>query len=183
MKKRILCALLSAVMAATAVLPFGLTAVADTYEEQLKNAGFPDCYIPALTALHSKYPNWKFQVLNTNVDFATAVAEERKPHSQQLIQKYSGNNNKGYYCGCSSCYKNGSYVIQEGGSWVSASQTAVEYYMNPANFLDEKCIFQFESTSYDSSQTQNGVETIISKTWMSNSKICGKNCIFHMTNM
>lgn len=184
MKKRIICIILSVMTVLTASLPAGFTAFADTYEEQLKKAGFPSSYIPQLVALHEKYPNWKFQALATNVDFSTAVAQERTPHSQQLIQKYSGNNNKGYYCGCSSCYKNGAYVIQEGGSWVSASLSAVEYYMNPGNFLDEKYIFQFESTSYDSAQTKDGVETIISKTWMANSKIyyLDANGVNHLYN-
>ena len=171
MKKRIISAVLSVIVAATAAAPAGIIASADTYEEQLKKAGFTAEYIPSLVALHEKYPNWKFKALLTNVDFTTAVSQERTPHSQQLIQKYSANNNKGFYCTCSKCYKNGSYVIQEGSSWVSASQAAVEYYMNPTNFLSEKYIFQFESTSYDSSQTVSGVETIIKSTWMANSKI------------
>ncbi len=171
MKRRALCILLSIITAVTAAIPCGIIASAETYEEQLRKAGFTDPYIPALVALHNKYPNWKFEALATGVDFSTAVSQERTPHSQQLIQKYSGNDNKGYYCACSNCYKNGSYVAQEGKSWVSASQSAVEYYMNPTNFLDEKYIFQFESTSYDSAHTKNGVETIIAKTWMANSKI------------
>ncbi|MCD7796287.1 MAG: hypothetical protein LUG95_01290 [Clostridiales bacterium] len=56
------------------------------------------------------------------------------------------------YCSCSSCYVNSSYAVQEGSSWVSASETAVKYYMDPRNWLDEKHIFQFESTSYDGTQ-------------------------------
>jgi hypothetical protein len=171
MKKRILSAVLSVIVAATAAAPAGIIASADTYEEQLKKAGFTAEYIPSLVALHEKYPNWKFKALLTNLDFATPDSQERTPHSQQHIQKYSANNNKGFYCTCSKCYKNGSYVIQEGSSWVSASQAAVEYYMNPTNFLSEKYIFQFESTSYDSSQTVSGVETIIKSTWIANSKI------------
>ena len=27
----------------------------------MKNAGFPDSYIPNLTALHNKYPSWTFE--------------------------------------------------------------------------------------------------------------------------
>ena len=65
------------------------------------------------------------------------------------------------FCKCSSCYKNGKYVIQEASDWVSASKSAVEYYMDPRNFLDEKHIFQFESTSYDGTQTKEGVEAIL----------------------
>lgn len=47
--------------------------------------------------------------------------------------------------------------------------------MNPLNFLDEKYIFQFESTSYESGQTTAGIETIIQNTWMYNSYISYKD--------
>ena len=67
--------------------------------------------------------------------------------------------------------KNGNYVIREASNWVSASKTAVEYYMDPRNFLDEKQIFQFESTSYDGTQTKEGVEAILDGTWMHDSLI------------
>lgn len=45
------------------------------------------------------------------------------------------------------------------------------HYMDPRNFLDEKHIFQFESTAYNAKQTKAGVETILSPTWMHNSLI------------
>lgn len=43
--------------------------------------------------------------------------------------------------------------------------------MDPRNFLDEKQIFQFESTSYDGTQTKEGVEAILDGTWMHDSLI------------
>ena len=52
-----------------------------------------------------------------------------------------------------------------------ASAWAVQYYMDPRNFLDEKHVFQFESNKYSSSQTQSGVEAIIASTWMKNANI------------
>ncbi|HIU69548.1 MAG TPA: SH3 domain-containing protein [Candidatus Scubalenecus merdavium] len=146
-----------------------------SFTDDLKKAGFPDSYIPALVELHEEHPNWKFEAFVTGLDWNTAVKGERTPHNQQLIQKYSGNDRRGFYCTCSDCYKNGNYVIQEGSTWVSASQSAVEYYMDPRNFLDEQYIFQFESTFYDSKQTAAGVEAILKGTWMYNSKITYKD--------
>ncbi len=145
---------------------FADTAEAASYASTLRSAGFTDEYIDDLTALHKKYPDWNFEALITGMDLDTAVGKERKNHSQQLIEITSSNTSKKYYCTCSSCYKNGNYVIQEGSDWVSASESAVKYYMNPVNFLDEKNIFQFESTTYDSSQTISGIETILEGTWM-----------------
>ena len=113
--------------------------------------------------------------MEVGVELEEAVANERTPHSQQLIQKTSSNNTRNFYCTCSSCYRNGNYVIQEGRSWVSASESAVEYYMDPLNFLDERYIFQFETTAYSSAQTTAGIETIIKNTWMYNSLITYKD--------
>ncbi len=175
MFKRIISLLMSAVIFAGTITVFGtMNAGASDFETQLKEAGFPSIYISKLTELHNKYPSWKFEPLITGVDWSEAVAQERTPHSQQLIQITNSNTANGYYCRCSSCYKNGSYVIQEGRTWVSASQSAVEHYMNPTNFLDEKHIFQFEAIDYNENQRKSGIETILKNTWMYNSLIVYK---------
>ena len=75
------------------------------------------------------------------------------------------------FCNCSSCLVNGNYVVREAKDWVSASKSAVEYYMDPRNFMDEEHIFQFESTAYDGTQTKEGVEAILKGTWMYDSLI------------
>ncbi|MCH5320827.1 MAG: fibronectin type III domain-containing protein [Eubacterium sp.] len=149
-----------------AILSAGtFTAQAADYGETLRSKGFPESYINDLVALHNAHPKWIFEPLKTNLDFQTAVNGERKTHKSQLIQKLSSTSTS-MYCDCSSCKKNGNYVIQEGSSWVSASETAVKYYMDPRNFLNEKEIFQFESIAYDGTQTQSGVEAILKGTWM-----------------
>ena len=168
--KKILCVLLSIALVVCSGAAFSMSIEAANYTEQLKAKGFPNSYVGYLVKLHDKYPNWDFEPFKTNLNWSDAVAGERKPHSKQLIQKQSSLSNA-YYCTCSSCYKNGKFVVQEGSSWYSASEKAVKYYMDPRNWLTEKYIFQFESTDYDSSQTQSGVESIISSTWMHNSNI------------
>lgn len=168
--KKILSVLFAFVMLVCSLSVFAPAAEAATFQEELKAKGFPDSYISSLVALHAKYPNWNFEVFDTGLSWSTAVAGERSPHSKQLIQKQSSLSSA-YYCNCSSCYKNGAYVPQEGSTWISASEAAVKYYMDPRNWLTEKYIFQFESTAYDSSQTQAGVESIIASTWMKNANI------------
>ncbi len=175
MKKRILSLVLSFFVILMILPAFPPNAQAVDYAAELKSKGFPASYIPALVSLHNKYPKWKFEPFIVNEDFSYAVSQERIPHSQQLIQIYSGNNGKGYYCECSACFKNGNYVVHEGSNWVSASQKAVEYYMDPRNFLDEKHIFQFESIFRNTSQTQTGVEGILAGTWMHNANITYKD--------
>lgn len=136
----------------------------DIYEQELAKKGFPLSYVELISELHQKYPEWDFIPLITGLDWQTSVKEERTPHSQQLIHNDVSASMK---CTCSSC----DGIIKEYPNWVSASEEAVAYYMDPRNFLDEQQIFQFESTTYDSSQTQSGVEAILKGTWMYNSYI------------
>ncbi len=166
--KKIISIALSLIIVITASLP--VTVQAQTYVESLMSLGFPQSYAEKLEKLHKKYPNWIFKPLITNLDWSTAVNGERSKHSNQLIS-LSTTNDKSMFCDCHSCLKNGNYVIREASNWVSASKTAVEYYMDPRNFLDEKQIFQFESTSYDGTQTKEGVEAILVGTWMHDSLI------------
>lgn len=172
MTKRILSILLSIIIC-IGTIPAGslLSAQAADYAAQLRKAGFTEEYIKPLVELHNKYPNWSFQPLQTGLSLKTAVENERTPHSQQNIQKTNSNTSRGFYCRCDKCFVNGDYKITEGKSWVAASESAVKYYMNPLNFLDEKYIFQFESTAYNSAHNQNGVEAIIKGSWMANSHI------------
>ena len=177
MNKRIISLILSIVMILLIIPPATYSAQAATFESELKSKGFPDSYIPSLLALHDKYPKWNFEVLKVGENFSTSVSKERQNggHAQQRIQQYSGNDGKGYYCTCSSCYVNGSYVVREKPNWVAASQSAVEYYLDPRNFLNEEYIFQFESTEYNAGHTQQGVEYILSGTFMYNTNITYKD--------
>ena len=43
-----------------------ITATDEEYAQTLRQAGFPDSYIPYLTHLHNKYPNWEFVAKKTN---------------------------------------------------------------------------------------------------------------------
>jgi len=169
--KKALCFIVSLILCIS-VMPVAAFADND-YEMQLKQAGFTSRYIPALKVLHQKYPNWQFEAVQISLSVDEAAQKERTSHKQQLIQTISQNNGKGWYCNCSKCYVNGKYVVQEGKTWVSASESAVKYYMTPVHFLDERYIYQFETTEYEEYQTAAGVEEIIKNTWMYNSYIDG----------
>ena len=175
MKKRVLSIFLSILTILLVIPGIHFSAEAADYSAELRKKGFPESYVSSLNKLKQAHPNWNFEVLKVGETFSYSVSQERKSHSQQLIQNYSGNNGKGYYCTCSKCYKNGAPLVKEYPNWVSASQKAVEYYLDPRNFLDERHIFQFESNLYNSSQTQAGVESILKGTWMYDSIIVYKN--------
>lgn len=138
--------------------------VGEDFEENLYKAGFPASYVETLVELHNKYPEWEFKPFITGLTWAEAVNGEHTPHNKQLIEKSVDSYLK---CDCEKC----DGVIQEASSWVSASKAAVEYYLDPRNFLTEKYIFQFESTAYSDTHTVDGVEAILDGTWMEDSYI------------
>ena len=139
------------------------------YKLYLKNQGFPNSYLDKLLDLHNSYPNWEFKPYKTNMNWQDAVNGERTPHSQQRIM-IGENVSNDFYCYCSACTdKKGNKIVID--SSYAASEKAVKYYMDPRNWLDEKHIFQFETTNGGSGQTKSGVEAILKGTWMYNSNI------------
>lgn len=137
-----------------------------SYKQYLLEQGFPESYTAKLVALHEKYPNWEFKVYDTKLDWQTAVNGERDPHSKQRIGVYESKSLPAdYLCSCSKCKG----VVQD--SSYAASEKAVKYYMDPRNWLDEKHIFQFETTNGGSGQTREGVESILKGTWMYKSTV------------
>ena len=111
-----------------------VTATDEEYSKELKAAGFTDSYIPFLTYLHKKYPNWVFKAKNTNSSFTTAVSSEEGKNYMQTT-----NNN----------YRTSS-TPAEGSSWFRANTGVIAFYMDPRNFLTEERIFMFEKLDYSS---------------------------------
>ena len=109
-------------------------------EADLKTKGFPQTYWNSLCNLKVKYPNWEFNAVYTGFDFAAVVSMESCKNS---ISKSSPGDYQDNTCG--KPYDDG---------YTGASQTALAYYMNPLNFLDEKYIFMFES-NYANPNLQN----------------------------
>lgn len=111
-----------------------ITAEDNEYAKELKEKGFPDSYIPYLTYLHNKYPNWEFIASKTNLDFATAVNKESgKNYMQTTNDSYRTSN-----------------IPAEGSSWYRVNSGVIAFYMDPRNWLNEKRIFMFEKLNYDS---------------------------------
>ncbi len=134
------------------------------YMLYLEQQGFPQSYTESLLVLHKKFPMWEFKPFVTGLQWSDAVTGEHNPHKKQLIEN---NVTSIWECQCSACKGK----IQEASNWVSASEQAIEYYLDPRNFLSEEYIFQFETTRYDSSHSIGAVEAILKNTWMYNSNI------------
>lgn len=129
--------------------------------EGIKN--FPSNYQPYLEELAEKYPNWKFVALYTNLDWNYVISKENVFGKNLVPKNYS------------KTWKNtkeGQYNVEIDAGWVDSSKRAVQYCMDPRNFLNEVRIFQFEGLSYDSSTNNlTGIEKILYGTEFYNKKV------------
>ena len=114
---------------------------------------FPESYQPYLRELSSKYPNWKFVALYTELDWNYVIDKENIFGKNLVPKSYSDrwkNTNKG------------EYNVEVDLGWVDCSRRAVQYTMDPRNFLNSIRIFQFEGLSYDSkTNNKQGIEKIL----------------------
>ena len=124
---------------------------------------FPDSYKPYLEELKKKYPNWEFTALYTNLDWNYVVNNENVFGKNLIPKNYSDS------------WKNttpGQYNVEVDGGWVDTSRQAVEYCMDPRNFLNEVRIFQFQTLSYDKYTTDlNVIEKVLYGTEFYNKKV------------
>ena len=114
---------------------------------------FPDSYKPYLQELQKNHPNWKFVSLYTNLDWNYAINNENVFGKNLVPKSYSDR------------WKNttpGEYNVEVDSGWVDSSRRALEYTMDPRNFLNEVRIFQFEALSYDEKTNSiDGIEKIL----------------------
>lgn len=124
---------------------------------------FPASYQPYLRELEKKHPNWTFSALYTNLEWNTVVANENVFGKNLVPKSYSDR------------WKNtkpGEYNVEVDGNWVDSSKQAIEYTMDPRNFLNNVRIFQFEKLSYEaSSNIARNIEKILYGTEFYQSKV------------
>ena len=138
------------------------------FETKLSLQGFPESYKQALRSLHSIYPNWEFRAYQTGLDWNTVIAAESAP-GKNVIPNSKGVEWKSLESGAYN-WKTDTFIVFDGSTWVTASKAAIEYYMDPRNFLTTNGIFQFELLKYqDDYQNLAGVENVLKGTAMYNS--------------
>lgn len=136
-------------------------------------ANFPESYKASLRALHTEYPNWRFVAVNTNLDWATVIANESVVGRNVIQSNYPKGTSSlapfSYLSTESGAYNwaTDTYVVKDGSNWYSANSAVISYYMDPRNFLNSTDIFQFEALAYDTSQTDTVVQSILNNTFMS----------------
>lgn len=136
-----------------------------SFEEKLKQEGFPESYKESLRRLHERYPNWEFEAYQTGLDWEGVLQSESDP-GKNLLYNTRGVEWKSLEAGAYD-WKTDKFVVYDGTLWVTASKEALAYYMDPRNFLEADSIFQFELLSYKPIyQTENGINNILSNSAM-----------------
>lgn len=114
---------------------------------------FPKEYQPYIDELQKKYPNWDFKALYTNLDWKYVIDNENVFGKNLVPKSYSDS------------WKNtkpGEYNVEVDSGWVDSSRSAVEFDMDPRNFINNVRIFQFEELSYNSqTNTLSSIEKIL----------------------
>lgn len=135
------------------------------YASYLKELGFSEGYIPSLTLLHEKYPNWIFKPMIINTNFDVSISKQ-DIGSRSLIQ-----GDEGYRSTASRSYdyKTNKFIAKDGTNWYIANYDTIAYYLDPRNWLAENTIFMFEDLSYQvTDRTKDVVTNILSKTNIGN---------------
>ncbi len=113
---------------------------------------FPDSYRAALTALKKSHPSWIFVKMNTGLFWDDVVANEVIKDRNWIPASYP------------ECMRE---ELRSPG-WCRITEEALEYYLDPRNWLTEEGIFQFEQLTYNESyHTEEAVQTFLNNTFMS----------------
>ena len=147
---------------------YSVSAYATDSDFEKSIAAFPESYKPYLRELHEKYPQWTFIAFKTGLDWNTVI--ENEYGIKNLVSDSAGSENlkskeNGHYNQDTDKY------IQKDAGFVVANRLAVEYYMDPRNFLNEEGIFQFEELTFNSAVTIDDIESVLKGTFMSKKKI------------
>lgn len=126
----------------SAIITNNVKAVTQSYSADIENINtskYPGIK-EKINALQSKYPNWKFKILYTGLNWNDVISNEYSGHGaspKNLI--YKSSNYQGAWI-CSVCGDR----EYDNGNWKCASEEAIKYVMDPRNLINESDIFQFE---------------------------------------
>lgn len=130
---------------------YAATQTRESYSSKINN--YPG-YKELIEKLKVAHPNWNFTIFYTGLDWNQVIKNETTAyHGRNLV---SHTRPSSWFCSICGDKK------YDNGSWRCASESAVSYYMDPRNSLNEDYIFQFENLSYNESiQNIEGVKQIL----------------------
>ena len=146
----------------------------EAFMQSLKDKGFPDDYLPSLLALHKKYSGWTFEPLLITEISRQQGKETEYTWKHVVYQEYDAEIKRNLCSRSESSYRDFSHTTLYDSGWYKASRAAVEYELDPRNFLTEKSIFRFLELSWADGITLDAVKAAVSGTFMENTKLDGE---------
>lgn len=139
---------------------------AEEYYQSLLTAGFPEDYARPLTELHLLHPEWSFTPLLITEDnplyrWDHVINQETKDADTNLI---SGADDY-------RAYRHPLNFNTYDSGYYQASKNAVEYFMDPRNFLNETDIFQFYDLSVAHDVGIEEVAAVLAGTFMADATL------------
>lgn len=141
-----------------------VNALSSSYTQYVTSgiSSFPESYQKALAYLKYLHPNWEFKAYYTGIswsDLTSSSAENRCLRNTIYYRSGSAIVDSLALCKCG----------QSGDSnYYCASATAVNYYLDPRNFLGEAMVFQFLDLSSGSEVSRDAVSQAVQGTYLAN---------------
>ena len=145
-------------------MPFtGKTAeICDLLMEQ----GFPEDYAIALTKLKLLHPNWSFvplEITETNANYTWDHVIDQETASPKINLVSAANAYSAYW------HPTNRELYDAG--YYQPSREAVEYFMDPRNFLNEADVFQFYDLSDGILASEEAVDAVLAGSFMENAEL------------
>ena len=122
--------------------------------------GFPKSYLTQLEKLHAAHPNWVFTPVQTGLTWEDAFNKQISNKNANLIYRSYAPSYKLTDAG-SYNYLTDYYVGKDSAFFVSASDEAVAYFMDPRNWLTDDAVFMFVNNEYHSYQNVTAVQSVL----------------------
>ena len=141
-----------------------VNALSSSYTQYVTSgiSSFPESYQKALAYLKYLHPNWEFKAYYTGIswsDLTSSSAENRCLRNTIYYRSGSAIVDSLALCKCG----------QSGDSnYYCASAAAVNYYLDPRNFLGEAMVFQFLDLSSGSEVSRDAVSQAVQGTYLAN---------------
>lgn len=104
-------------------------------EQEMSNRGFPASYWGGLCYLKEKYPNWIFNAVQLTYDWDYAMSKQLEDGQSLIDTKHEE-------------FLHPTNITTD-GPYKSASEMALNFYMDPRRMLSPRRTFQFNSSKYE----------------------------------
>ena len=146
------------------------------YRTQMVEKGFPTDYADLMAALHERHPQWEFEPLFVSDMSWSAVIDKEMVAGRNLVVHSTWAPSPWNALGLANYtpYYAENATAYDSGAFYQASRAAVEYFMDPRNFMNDTEIFMFETLGYNADiQTEAAVETALSGSFMAKANYDG----------